>query len=127
MRERIDAHLGRGGLTDRDIRALGDAANLFVSRTWKNDFDPFEPINDRILTVLAIGESKGKRIERRYVLVLDHQGDEVVLADPAGKGLTTSTPAELNEAWTLGASRGRPWVGHIGNACREGSNVSPRA
>lgn len=114
VRRRIDLHLGRNGLTDGDLRALSDAAQLSLSRAWKGDFEPFEPFSDQIFTVLAIGERKGKRIERRYVLVLDHRGDEIVLADPAGKGLAVITPPELNEAWKLGTGRGKPWVGFIG-------------
>ncbi len=95
VRDRIEAHLLRGGLTDRDMRAVGDAAGLFVSTPNKMDFDPFEPINDRILTVLAIGKTAEGAVERRYVLILDHRGTEIDLADPAGGGLTVVTPRKL--------------------------------
>ncbi len=113
VRDRIEAHLLRGGLTDRDMRALGSAADLYLYTPKKIDFDPFEPINDRIHTVLLIGKAKNGAVERRYVLILDHRGTEIELADPAGEGLTVITPKKLSNAWKLAARRGRSWMGTI--------------
>jgi hypothetical protein len=48
------------------------------------------------------------------VLLLDRRGDEVVVADPAGKGLTFVTTTALNEVWKLGATTGKAWIAFIG-------------
>lgn len=112
--ERIAGHLVRDGLSDADMRALGDAAGMFVGRSNKtDDIDPLEPINDRILTAFMLGRAVGKKVEQRFVLMLDHRGDVVELADPAGGGLTHVTPSELKKAWMLGARRQRPWMATI--------------
>lgn len=112
-RERIDQRLLEEGVTEADMRVLGDAANVFVSRPNIVEFDPLEPIDDRIMTILLVGRL-GSVIERRYVLVLDHGGEGVEIADPAGDGRVTFPPAELREAWRLGARRGgRPWMGTV--------------
>lgn len=114
VRERIEAHLQRGGLTDGDMRALGDAAGMYVGRPNKmDDIEPLEPINDRILKALVVVKEKGSGIERRFVLIVEHRGHEIDVADPAGKGLSVVTPSELWKAWELGARRGRPWMATI--------------
>jgi hypothetical protein len=112
-RNRIKAHLHHGGLTDGDMRAVAEAAGLFLWRPNKLDFDPFEPADDRTLSVLQVGKAAGARVERRYVLILDNQGTEIDLADPAGDGLTVTTPPELTSAWKLGARRGRSWTATV--------------
>ena len=113
VRKRIEAHLRRGGLTDRDMRAIGDAAGLFLSTPHRIDFDPLEPIDDMILTALLVGKSSGGKVERRYVLILDRMDTKIDLADPAGEGFTTVTTDRLEKAWKLGAVRGRSWVGTV--------------
>jgi hypothetical protein len=113
-RQRIEAHLLGDGLTSGDMRALSDAAGLSLGTSNRiDDHDPLEPIDDLILTVLRVGKTIGSEVEQRYVLILDHRGNEIDLADPAGEGLTTMTSRVLGKAWTLGAARGKPWVGTI--------------
>jgi hypothetical protein len=117
IRARIDAHLGKDGLTEGDVRALVDTVPMNLWRpnvSAFEPFEPFEPLDDRTLTVLVIGETKAAEVERRYVLILDHHGDQLVVADPAGPGLTTVARTEFNEAWKVGAVRGRPWVALVG-------------
>lgn len=95
------------------MRVLGDAAKVFVSRPNRIDFDPIEPINDRIMTLLLV-RGLGRVIERRYVLVLDPGAQGVEVADPAGGGRVTFSSTELRRAWRLGArSGGRPWLGTV--------------
>src|SRR5262249_10781647 len=86
------------------------------------DFDPLEPISDRIMTTLLVGEPRDPGVEIRYGLVLEHRGDETLIADPAGAGLVTFRAAELRLAWREGARRGRkPWLGTIsGRSARTG-------
>lgn len=110
-RERIDARLVEECLTEADMRVLGDAAGLFVSRPNIIEFDPVEPINDRIMSLLLV-RGIGSVIERRYILVLGHGAQGVEVADPAGEGRVTFSPTELRRAWRLGARPGgRPWLG----------------
>lgn len=112
-RERIEARLQGDGMTEADMRVLGDAAKVFVGRPNIVDFDPLEPINDRIMTLLLVGQL-GSVIERRYILVLDNATQGVEVADPAGGGRVTFRPAELRRAWQDGARPGgRPWLGTV--------------
>lgn len=112
-RERIDARLQDDGVTEADMRVLGDAANVFVSRPNIIEFDPVEPIDDRIMTILLV-RGLGSVIERRYVLVLAHGAAGVEVADPAGSGRLTLPATELRRAWQDGARPGgRPWLGTV--------------
>jgi hypothetical protein len=83
VRRRIQAHTGERGLTDGDLRALGDALGLFVSRCMKFDgFDPFEPVSGDIVSVLRLGRQAGPKVELSYVLLLDRRAGRVKLAPP---------------------------------------------
>ena len=116
-RERIVGHAEKGGLTDGDLRALGDALGLFVSRCMKFDgFDPFEPISGDIVSVLRLGRQTSRNIELRYVLLLDGRGDWVRLADPAGKGIVELRRKDVETTWRLGALRGSGWLGAVSRA-----------
>lgn len=113
LRERIDARMLGDGLYEADMRVLGDAASVFVSRPNIIGFDPVEPIDDEIMTILLV-RGLGSVIERRYVLVLGHGAQGVEVADPAGGGRVTFPPAELRRAWQGGARPGRrPWLGTV--------------
>jgi hypothetical protein len=109
--------LRKGGLTDGDLRALGDALGLFVSRCMKFDgFDPFEPISRDIVSVLRLGRQTSRKIELRYVLLLDRPGDRVKLGDPAGEGIVEMQRRDVAAAWRLGALRGAGWLGTVSRA-----------
>ena len=113
-RARIAAHVENGGLLDSDLRALGDAAGLFFSRATKlDDWDPFEPISDRILTMLKLGRLRGGVVERRFVLVLKRQRDRITLADPSGSGVAEVELGALQVEWKLGTNGRHAWVGAI--------------
>lgn len=111
IKKRIERNLARGGLLDADLRVLGDANGMFVSRCSKIDFDPFEVWSDRTMLMLLLGRKKGDKVERRHVLIIDDQDDAITVADPAGKGLTTFTRRALTAAWKLGARKGVRWLG----------------
>lgn len=97
----------REGLRDSDLRVLSEAAGLSLYRATKlGDFDPFEPISDRILTMLRVGAT--------HVLLLDRRGDRFTLADPGGQGLVTMTRRTLDAAWKNGTSKGALWLGTLG-------------
>ena len=115
VRNRIDGHLRKGGLTDGDLRALGRALRLSVGRSWKlDDSDPFEPINADILSILRLGRHDGSKVELRYALLLDRSGDRVKLSDPAGQGIVDmQVSGEVATAWELGAFGGKPWLGTV--------------
>jgi hypothetical protein len=113
IRQRIEGHLVKDGLTDGDMRALADATGLFLCRDYRiDDDDLLQPIDDSILRVLRIGRPVGTGIERRYVLLLDRSRNSIDVADPGGMGLAKVTAAKLRAAWVLGAA-GRPWVASI--------------
>ncbi|MBI3200090.1 MAG: hypothetical protein HYZ29_01025 [Myxococcales bacterium] len=114
IRQRIESHLGQGGLTDGDLHRLADANGMFASRSTKIDFDPFELHSDRWVQVLRLGRMVNGRVEHRYVIIVDdHDLTEFTLADPAGAGLVRFTRDELTKAWQLGAKRGVTWVGTV--------------
>jgi hypothetical protein len=114
IRERIEEHLGRGGLTDSDLHRLAAANGMFASRSIKIDFDPFELHSNRWVQVLRVGRIVNGKVEHRYVILLDdHDLAEFTVADPAGDGLVKLTRAELTEAWKLGARKNARWVGTI--------------
>jgi len=114
-RATIQARLVREGLRDSDLRMLSEAAGLFLGRATKlDDFDPFEPISDRILTMLRVGATHAGRVQRRFVLLLDRCGDRITIADPGGQGLVTMTRRMLDAARKNGASKGALWLGTLG-------------
>jgi hypothetical protein len=113
-RERIVGHAGKSGLTDGDLRALGDGLGLFVGRSMRFDgFDPFEPISGDIVSVLRLGRHCRGKVELRYVLLLDRRGKRVRLADPAGNGIVEMPRGDVETAWRLGALRGSGWLGTV--------------
>jgi hypothetical protein len=123
VRDRINAHLEGAGLTDGDLRVLGDAAGLFFGRATKIDFNPFEHFSNRFLKVLRLGMAAHKgRARGRHVLVLGERGGDITVADPSRLGVTTFTSATLSKAWKLG-TRGTPWLGTIGP--RRGADPIP--
>jgi hypothetical protein len=120
VRGRIASHVHRGGATDGDLRALGDANGLFFSRATKVDFDPLDAHGTSHLVVLVVGSEKNGRVVRRHLLVLARSGDEITVADPAGKGLTIVAAEELRQTWRLAGTGTRkyPWVGSVGPRSR---------
>jgi hypothetical protein len=115
-RTRVVRHLERDGLTDGDLRALGDAHGMFVCRFIKHepDMDPFEPISDRIMTILKFGPEPKIEAPSRFVLLLERRGTRVTLADPTGKGITRMTRALAEKRWR--AVEGTPWWGTVGES-----------
>lgn len=114
IRNRIEGHMARGGLTDGDLHRLAAANGMFFSRSTKLDFDPFELHSDRWVHVLRLGRKANGHVEHRHVIVLDdHDLNEFTLADPAGAGFVTLTRTELTEAWQVGAKKGVRWVGTV--------------
>jgi hypothetical protein len=115
IRGRIESHVHRGGATDGDLRVLSDTAGLFFCRATKIDFDPLEPFSISYLVVLVVGAENHDRLIRRHVLILARSGDEITVADPAGKGLTIVAAGELRRTWKLAALRTPAWVGSVGS------------
>ncbi len=114
-RATIQARLVREGLRDSDLRVLSEAAGLSLYRATRlGDFDPFEPISDRILTMLRVGATHAGQVQRRFVLLLDRHGDRITIADPGGRGLITMTSRTLDAAWKKGTSKGALWLGTLG-------------
>jgi hypothetical protein len=113
LRGKLDDHLGRDGLSDADLRLLADESGLFFGRCVKIDFDPFESISDQFLEVFRIGSDPPGPAQQRHVLLLDNQGDEFIVADPAGAGLTTMSLVKLKTAWTRGVLKGISWLGTL--------------
>lgn len=114
IRNRIEGHLARGGLTDGDLHRLADVNGMFFSRSTKIDFDPFELHSDQWVQVLRLGRKANGHVEHRYVSILDdHDLTEFTLADPAGEGLVKLTRAELTASWKLGAKKNATWVGTV--------------
>jgi hypothetical protein len=125
VRHRIEAHLGKGGLTDGDLRALGDALGLFLGRCMTFDgIDPFEPVSRQIVSVLRLGQQRGMKIVLRYVLLLDRRRDRLRLADPGGGGVVEMKIWTLEAAWRLGALGGRGWLATVSPA-RSGTESAP--
>lgn len=91
IKRRVERNLAHDGLIDADLRALGDANGMFVSRSTKIDFDPFELWSDHTLPMLKLGRASGGKVQRRHVLIIDDDGDVITVADPAGSGLTRFT------------------------------------
>lgn len=114
IKNRIEGHLDRGGLTDGDLRHLVDANRFLLHRPrFRADDDPFELYSDHALPMLLVGQQNGEKIERRHVLVIDDQDDVITVADPAGAGLVKFTRDKLTAAWKLGAKKGVKWAGSI--------------
>jgi hypothetical protein len=117
VRARIETHSRRGGVTDGDLRLLGDTVGLFFGRAMKLDFDPLDTHGTSRLVVIVVGSEGSGRLVRRHVLLLARSGDEITAVDPAGKGLTIIGADELRRALdlaALGKNRRRPWVGAVG-------------
>lgn len=45
-----------------------------------------------------------------HVLLLDRQGDQIKIADPAGAGVVEMKIQAIEEAMTLGGVKGHAWV-----------------
>lgn len=125
-RAAITAHCERGGLSDSDLRALGDAAGIFFGRATKlGDVDPFELHSDRSRKVLRLGRRIRRSVEPRFVLLLHRRGDEITIADPAGEGIVTVKRRTLETEWRLGAEEGKPWLGSVMRRKRASGTVDP--
>lgn len=110
MRARIESALVKKGLVEKHVRALAEACGMELYRPNKYPFDPFKPeTSDHGYYAALIGD----RSERRYVLVLDHREHALVLADPAGAGVTTVTSEQFLEVWKLAARNGVSWAGDL--------------
>ncbi len=120
-RARVLSHLERDGMTDGDLRALGDVLGMYVGRFIKHehDLDPFEPISDRIVTILKFGPEPKIAARSRFVLLLGRRGTRVTLADPTGQGLSTVTRTLAEKRWR--AVDGAPWWGTVGQSVYKGA------
>jgi len=113
-RLQIEARLERRGVVESDLRVLVDATPMHLWRPNKVAHDPFEPLSNDYLPIAVVGRATSGGVERRYVLVLDYERPEVVVADPAGDGLVEMPRQAFLESWRLGAIRDRAWVGLVG-------------
>lgn len=109
VRKRIETRLAGDGLNDGDLRALGEAVGMFIGRSLKAD-DPLTPINNEILTMMKFGLHRGDLVQHRHVLLLDRHANKVRIADPSGEGVVELTFKAVEEAMTLGATKGKAWV-----------------
>lgn len=119
LRRKIDDHAGRDVLSDADLRILSDKCGMFFGRAVKIDFDPFQTMSDRFLRVLRIGSEETSSTRWRHILVLDVRRNEILVADPAGAGLTTIDRRALERAWARGARQGSLWLGTLGPKARD--------
>lgn len=113
IRERIEKHLDKEGLTDADLHAIDRVNSFSFGRVGKIDHDPFNIWSDRAFPVVLLGRIQGNKIERRHALLVDNRGDVITVADPAGGGLVKFSRDELTVAWHLGAKKGVLWLGHL--------------
>lgn len=109
MRARIETALAKKGLVEKEVRALAEACGMHLYRpNAPHPFDPLKPEpTDNGYWVAVIGD----RPERRYVLIIKHLENSLVVADPAGAGLTSTTPEQFSAVWKLAARNCVSWAG----------------
>ncbi len=114
IKDRIQGHLRGKGLADGDMRTLCSGVGLYMSRSFTFECDPFEPIGPGYFSIFKTEKIVTEKVESKFVLLLEHRGDKLGLADPAGNGFITVTLRELHEACRPRGRRRIPWVGDIG-------------